>query len=866
MIEKNFEPSDFESKWYDFWDKNGFFVASHDSDKPKYVIILPPPNVTGVLHIGHALTATLEDILIRWRRMQGYNVLWLPGVDHAGIATQMVVEREILKKEGKTRHELGRNEFLKRVWKWKEESQATILNQFRLIGCSLDWTRLRFTLDDVSSLAVKESFVRLFKEGLIYRDTSMIQWCPRCRTALSDLEVKFKERNGKLWYIKYKLADRENEFITIATTRPETLLGDTALAVNPLDERYKSYIGKKVIVPLVKRVVPVISEDLVDINFGTGALKVTPAHDLNDFFIGQKHNLERVTIFDEAAHIIIEPYYGLSREKGREKVVEDLKAQDLLSEIKDYKHNIGHCDRCSTMIEPRISTQWFLNAKEIAKDAILAVKNSEINIIPEEWKKTYFEWLENIRPWCISRQLWWGHRIPVWYCKKCGNIFSSVEEPNKCNKCESFDIFQEEDVLDTWFSSALWPFSTLGWPKETKDYKAFYPTSVMETGFDILFFWVARMIMMGKKLTGLYPFKTVYLHPMIRDEYGQKMSKTKGNVKDPLEIIKITGADSLRFTLASMAIHGRDLLLSESRINGYRNFMNKIWNATRFILRNYSNGKNKNENIFNSWITSKLETLKIDINEALENFRFYEAADKIYHFIWSDFCDWYIEFIKDESVTDKNDETPLLVLEEILRLSHPFIPFITEELWQKLPLKKQAPSIMVSKYPKPSHFNQNINTEKIVSRLIEIIEKVRSKRGEHSLKPSTEISLTIVTSTLIKNEILPYKNIICRFTKAKEIFFSESEPNNSIIIPIEGMKIFIPKSEIIDENKEIEKLETNLSDIKAELERANQKLNNDEFLKKAPKEVVEGVKNRQKTLLEKAFSIEKYLDSISKKQ
>ena len=589
-----YDPHSVEKRLYDFWLKNGLFHAPADSPKKKYCIVLPPPNVTGVLHMGHALTCTIEDILIRRKRMQGYNACWVPGTDHAGIATQMVVERNLQKEEGVSRHDLGREKFVERVWEWKKKSETTILSQLRMMGCSLDWERLHFTLDADVSAAVRETFVRLFKEGLIYRDEAIIQWCPRCRTALSDLEVKFKESRGKLWHIHYVSSKDAKRWLTVATTRPETLLGDTAVAVHPDDERYAGFHGDQVLVPLVKRPIPVIQDAYVERGFGTGALKITPGHDPNDAVIGKRHGLPVLSIMDERAHLnaLAGPYQGLSREKAREKILEDLKAQGLLEKEEEHVNNVGHCDCCGTVVEPRVSAQWFVNAEVLAKPAIEVVEKKEIRIIPEEWEKTYFEWMRNIRPWCISRQLWWGHRIPVWYCK-CGEMTAAVVDPDKCPKCGSAEIRQEEDVLDTWFSSGLWPFSTLGWPKDTADLKTFYPNDVMETGFDILFFWVARMIMLGMKMVGKIPFHTVYLHPMVRDEYGQKMSKTKGNVKDPLEIIDRMGADSLRFTLAIMAVHGRDVLLSDSRIEGYRNFVNKIWNASRFVMMHFSEVKKR---------------------------------------------------------------------------------------------------------------------------------------------------------------------------------------------------------------------------------------------------------------------------------
>ena len=868
-----YDPHSVEKRLYDFWLKLGIFHAPADSPKKKYCIVLPPPNVTGVLHMGHALTVTIEDILIRRKRMQGYNACWVPGTDHAGIATQMVVERHLQKEEGVSRHDLGREKFIERVWEWKKKSETTILGQLRLMGCSLDWERLHFTLDAGVSAAVRETFVRLFNEGLIYRDEAIIQWCPRCRTALSDLEVKFKESRGKLWHIHYVSVKDPSRHLTVATTRPETLLGDTAVAVHPDDERYVSFHGDQVLVPLTKRPIPVIQDAYVEREFGTGALKITPGHDPNDAAIGKKHGLAVLSIMDERAHLnaLAGPYQGLSREKAREKILEDLKAQGLLEKEEDHVNNVGHCDRCGTVVEPRVSAQWFVNAEVLAKPAIEAVEKKEIRIIPEEWEKTYFEWMRNIRPWCISRQLWWGHRIPVWYCA-CGEMTAAIVDPDKCPKCGSGKLRQEEDVLDTWFSSGLWPFSTLGWPKDTPDLKTFYPNDVMETGFDILFFWVARMIMLGIKMVGKIPFHTVYLHPMVRDEYGQKMSKTKGNVKDPLEIIDRMGADSLRFTLAVMAVHGRDVLLSDSRIEGYRNFVNKIWNASRFVMMHFSEVKKENidwSNEVNQWIWSSLNETKRDVNRALDEYRFFDAANQLYHFVWDTYCYWFIEFIKSEEELEarkkRGDSTALQVLEETLRLLHPLMPFLTEEIWQKLPLRLNVPSIAIADYPQENSKQAFPEAEARVERISRIIDQIRTQRGVSNLSPAVEISVTLCPppELNVAKEITPFTEMIRKLAKAREVKVSKDEPASAthVGLILKDLKIYIPRAELGDVEQEKTRKLKEYEEKSQALQRAKEKLNNPGFLK-APEAVRRGVEKQRDDLQQELDALKRYLVEV----
>ncbi len=871
-----YNPKEVESRLYQGWLEMDAFKADAASAKQPYTIILPPPNVTGVLHIGHALTCTLEDILIRRKRMQGFNALWVPGTDHAGIATQMVVERNLQKEKGISRHDLGREKFLEKVWEWKEQSQTTILSQLRLMGCSLDWSRLRFTMDEHLTYAVREAFVRLYREGLIYRENTIIQWCPRCRTALSDLEVKAKAVKGKLWSIRYLREGDPKQALIVATTRPETLLGDTAVAIHPEDERYAAWHGAKVVVPLIGRAIPVIQDAYVDRAFGTGALKITPAHDPNDYLIGKKHGLGSLSVMNERA-VLNEnagPYKDLTREKAREKILADLQAQGLLVKEEDHLHNVGHCDRCNTVVEPRESAQWFVNAKVLAEPAIEAVETKQIKIIPEEWEKTYFEWMRNIRPWCISRQLWWGHRIPVWYCASCQHMMTAVQDPTACEKCGAKELTQDEDVLDTWFSSGLWPFSTMGWPKDTADFKTFYPNSVMETGFDILFFWVARMIMLGKKMTGQFPFHTIYLHPMVRDEYGQKMSKTKGNVKDPLEIIDTCGADALRFTLASMAVHGRDVLLSDARIEGYRNFVNKIWNASRFVLMHFgemTEARSDRGNEINRWIWSRLSEAKKEVNTALEQYRFFDAANRLYHFIWSDYCDWFLEFIKPELEARKaaKDSTAVQVLEEALRLLHPLMPFVTEEVWQRLPLKGSQISISVAEYPAFVAADHDAETEKRVGRVIAIVDAIRSKRGENNVSPAVEIDAAVSVPKSVAKDIAPFEDLIRRLGKVQSLEWSTGTKDGKyVVVPItyanEPIEIRIPRDQLLDIETEKKRAQKELEGAEGELARAIARLASPGFVGKAPPEVIAGAQERQKALETKIASLKVYLADLKK--
>lgn len=873
-LENQYNPQKSEKEIYQEWLKWGVFTASSESAKKPYTIVLPPPNVTGVLHMGHALTGTLEDILIRRKRMQGFNALWIPGTDHAGIATQMVVERHLQKEKKISRHDLGRDKFLQEVWKWKEQSQGTIISQLKTLGCGLDWNRLAFTLDEKVSRAVRESFVRLYKEDLIYRDEAIIQWCPRCRTALSDLEVKFKEVKGSFWKIKYLLDENPDEFLIVATTRPETLLGDVAVAVHPTDERYRNWVGKKVRLPLLNRLIPVIADDYVDPAFGTGALKITPAHDTNDYLVGKKHGLPLLSVFDDEAKINTHGgiYQGLTREKAREKILEDLKSKDLFVNESEHVHNVGHCDRCSTVVEPKVSAQWFVKADVLAKPAIEVVEKKQIRIYPEEWEKVYFDWMYNIRPWCISRQLWWGHRIPAWHCRDCGKTTVEVLDPSRCQHCQSASIQQEEDVLDTWFSSGLWPFSTLGWPQETSDFKTFYPNDVLETGFDILFFWVARMIMLGIKMTGKIPFHTVYLHPMVRDEQGQKMSKTKGNVVDPLEIIDRMGADSLRFFLAWNAFHGRDLRVSDDGVEGCRNFVTKVWNVSKFVLMHFGEVKKPKqdlENLTNQWILSRLNQTKKKVNESLETYRFFEAAQEIYHFVWNEYCDWFVEFIKEKAELDRRkaieDSTALDVLEEVLRLLHPFMPFVTETIWRELPFRSSnEKSIVLASYPEFDSSQEFAGAEIQVQRVIELVEKTRTLRGTHQIPGSKEIPISVWAEGTVLEQLKGFEEKINKMARSGSVQWLKERPEakEKIELVFRDCSVFVDKIHLGDLSQEIEKRRKELAEKREALKRAEAKLQNEKFMAGAPEAVKEGVRKQAADLKAEVVAIERYLHEM----
>ncbi|MBI4849237.1 MAG: valine--tRNA ligase [Nitrospirae bacterium] len=877
MLEKRYEPKDIEKKWYDFWIENEYFRAEGKSDKPPYCIVIPPPNVTGSLHIGHALDITLQDIMIRWKRMSGSNTLWLPGTDHAGIATQNVVEKD-LQKQGTDRHALGREKFIEKVWEWKKLYGGTIINQLKSMGASCDWSRERFTLDEGLSKAVREVFVRLYEEGLIYRGEYLINWCPRCHTALSDLEVEHEEKQGKLYYIKYNFADQDGH-ITVATTRPETYLGDTAVAVNPEDERYKNLIGKMVRLPIINRDIPIISDEFVDASFGTGAVKVTPAHDPNDFDMGKRHNLPFINLLTGDGKMTEEagPYKGQDRFECRKNVLKDLEGMGHLEKVTDHAMAIGHCYRCKTIVEPYLSNQWFVKIKPLAEEAMKAVKEGQVKIIPTGWENSYFDWMENIKDWCISRQIWWGHRIPVWYCKECAEVIVSRETPAGC-KCGSKELVQDEDVLDTWFSSALWPFSTLGWPEDTDDLKTFYPTSVLITGFDILFFWVARMMMMGLKFMKEEPFRHVYIHALIRDAEGQKMSKSKGNVVDPLKMTELYGTDAFRFTLAAYAAQGRDIKFSEQRVEGYRHFLNKIWNVARFISMNVTEGeaaslsiKVKSLSLADRWILSRLSVVCADINKSLEEYRFNDASSYLYQFIWHELCDWYVELIKPELYGENADSkkaaisTLVHVYEVSLALLHPFMPFITEEIWQQLPCKKNDDSLCIREYPSAAEGIEDKEAEEKLNIVMDAVTAIRNIRGELNLSPSLELQALIKASNNAEATLNENITYIAKLAKAKDIKIGSDiqAPKHAATAIKPAFEIFVPLEGLFDFDAEISRLNKEMSKVEEDIQFVDRKLRNEAFISKAPQAVVEENKNKYNEYMEKLKSIQGNIDKLN---
>jgi valyl-tRNA synthetase len=881
-IPKAYEPGKIEKKWYDFWLRQGYFTPEIDPDKKPFVVIMPPPNVTGELHLGHALTATLEDIMVRWHRMKGEPALWLPGTDHAGIATQVVVEQQLAKR-GQTKDEIGREKFTKLTWEWATKSRGDIRRQHQLLGASCDWTREKFTLDEGPSKAVRTAFVRLYDKGLIYRGERMINWCPRCQTALSDLEVEHKDIVGHLYYIRYPLTQSKG-FVTVATTRPETFLGDTAVAVNPADKRYKNLIGKNVTLPIIGKEIPIIADDAVDTSFGTGALKITPAHDPTDFEVAQRHNLSLVNIMnpDATMNENAGPYRGLERFACRDKVLADLKDKKLLEKIEPYSHSVGHCGRCQTMIEPRVSLQWFVQTQPLAKAAIEAVKEGQVTIIPERFTKIYFDWMENIKDWCISRQLWWGHRIPVWYCQGCAKVTASVDEPAACIHCGSKQIIQDPDVLDTWFSSALWPHSTLGWPEDTDDFRYFYPGSVMETGYDILFFWVARMIMMGLEDSGEIPFHTVYLHGLIRDEGGEKMSKLRGNVINPAEAISKYGVDALRFALTTGTSPGNDINLGKSKLESSRNFVNKLWNATRFILQSLDAERLETQaielpprRIEDQWINSQLNRLIKSVTELMENFQFGEAEQQIYDFVWSKFCDWYIEIAK---IRIRSQLTPSPLpfltntLEKSLRLLHPFMPFVTEELWQslkqRLPDKDQmSASIMIAPYPLADDKAFAPEAERVMDSVIEVIRSIRNVRAQYKVKPSKWIEARVYTGELL-SRLIAEKSMIETLAKVRPLTIlgrQEREPtkDKALVLVLKEAEVVVPLAGMMDRRAEEQRLVREREEIKGRIAQLKARLRDNAFLSKAPSQVIEREKQKLALLEDKLKRLHQELSQLS---
>jgi len=856
VLAKTYNPKEVEGRWYKYWEENDLFKANARSDKSPFSIVIPPPNVTGSLHMGHALNNTLQDILARYKRMKGYNVLWQPGTDHAGIATQNVVEKDLVLKKT-DRHQIGREQFIELVWEWRKKYGGIIINQLKRLGSSCDWSRERFTMDEGLSRAVREVFVGLYEENLIYQGDYIINWCPRCHTALADIEVEHEDTDSFLYYIRYPFENQKGS-LTVATTRPETLLGDTAVAVNPEDERYKNLSGLHVLLPVLNKPIPVILDKYVDKEFGTGALKITPAHDLNDFEIGNAHGLERIKVIDENGRMneLSGPYQGMDRFECREKILDDLKNSGLLEKIEPYRNAIGHCYRCKTMIEPLLSKQWFVRTAPLAEKAIAAVKTGKTRIIPANWERVYFDWMNNIKDWCISRQIWWGHRIPAWYCQECGEVMVAKEEPKICTRCKSNNLHQETDVLDTWFSSALWPFSTLGWPDSTDELKTFYPTSVLVTGFDILFFWVARMMMMGLHFMGDVPFRDVYIHALVKDEQGQKMSKSKGNIIDPLVVLDSFGTDSFRFTLSILAAQGRDIRLSEERLAGYRNFMNKIWNAARFSLMNLKDCKSPSIDtdtltLADTWIMSRIGAVADEISSNIEGYKFNDAANICYQFIWHEFCDWYLEMVKlelysnDQKRREAAQSAMQILLSGVLRLLHPFVPFITEEIWQRMPHTEG--SIMSAQFPRRTDFVYDEKSVKEMDLIKEVITGVRNIRGEMNIPPKKAAKIVIDVKGDKEREILKNNHsYITNLAKVESIdFISDTKkPDSSATYVFSDIQVHVLLKGLINYDDEKKRIYKGIKKIEKEMEISQKKLANRDFLNQAPPDIVENVKQK----------------------
>lgn len=876
-LEKTYDPKQFEDRIYKSWEEDGDFIADATSGKKPYTIVMPPPNVTGNLHLGHAMNNTLQDILIRWKRMTGYEALWIPGTDHASISTEAKVVEKITA-DGHSKEEMGRERFLEEAWKWTEEYGGNINNQLRKLGVSCDWSRERFTLDEELSKAVNYVFIKLYEEGLIYRGDRIINWCPSCGTAISDAEVEHQDVHGHIWHIKYPVKDSD-EFVTIATTRPETMLGDLAVAVHPEDDRYRHIVGKHLILPLVGREIPVIADPYVDQEFGTGCVKITPSHDPNDFIVGERHDLGQCIVIEEDATIAegYGPYSGLDRYKARKLMVEDLEAQCFLDHVEDHDHAVGHCERCDTVIEPLLSKQWFVSMEEMIKPARDAVANGDITLVPKRFDKIYYNWTDNIRDWTISRQLWWGHRLPVWYCQDCGEIIVQEEEPTTCPSCSSSKIEQDPDTLDTWFSSALWPFSTLGWPEKTADFDKFFPTDTLVTGYDIIFFWVIRMIFSSLHHTGEIPFDHVYFTGLIRDEQGRKMSKSLGNGIDPLEVIDEFGADALRFTLVTGNSPGNDTRFSEDRVRASRNFANKLWNATRFVLMNLEDGKtydyDKNDlELEDKWILSKLNKAKMQIQKNLENFEIGLAAGEIYEFIWFVFCDWYVEFVKPrlygEEESRKNVALGVLsqVLTESISLLHPFMPFITEEIWQTLPGVEGK--IIHADFPTAKDEDTHADAEEAIDLAIEAVTAIRNERQSRDIAPSKKSPVIFYAEKeevrgLLDQISYEFKNL----ASASEVEVLEEEPHldNAATIVLEQMKIYLPLDGLIDYGAELDKLTKELENAKQEVDRAEKKLANKGFTDKAPAAVVQKEEEKLEANKKLMAEVEQTIEEVRRK-
>ncbi|OUN04668.1 valine--tRNA ligase [Flavonifractor sp. An92] len=864
-LPKVYEPQEVEGRIYEMWEKNGCFEGHRDPDKKPFTIVMPPPNVTGQLHMGHAMDSTLQDILIRFKRMQGYAALWVPGTDHAGIATQIKVEEELRKNEGLTRYDLGREKFLERVWDWKNKYGNRIVEQQKKLGASCDWSRSRFTMDEGLSKAVRHVFVSLYKKGLIYKGSRIINWCPNCVTALSDAEVEYQDKPGNFWHIRYPIQGEEGRYVIVATTRPETMLGDTGVAVNPNDERYKDIVGKKCILPLVGREMPIVADEYVDMEFGTGCVKMTPAHDPNDFEVGLRQNLETIRVLDDNGKVVegYGRYSGMDRYEARKAIVADLEEQGYLVKVEPHQHNVGTCYRCHNDVEPLISAQWFVKMKPLAEEALRVVNDGEVKFVPERFSKTYTNWMENVHDWCISRQLWWGHQIPAWTCQECGHITVSEEDPTECEHCHSKHIKQEEDVLDTWFSSALWPFSTLGWPEETEDFKYFYPTDVLVTGYDIIFFWVARMIFSGCEHTGKPPFHTVFIHGLVRDDKGRKMSKSLGNGIDPLEMANQYGADALRFNLVTGNSPGNDMRFYTERCEAMRNFANKIWNASRFLMMNLTIEKcelPKHLELEDRWILSKLNSVIPEITENMEKYELGVAAQKVYDFIWDSYCDWYIELTKarlqgeDQEAKENAQQVLCYVLTQILKLLHPFMPYITEEIWQALP--HEGDYLMLQQWPE-FHIDLAFpEEEKAMELIMDAIRAVRTRRAEMNVPPSKKAHLTVAT---LEREVftagIPFLKRLASASEVEIIPITEAKQEaGQVVIATHAAQISIPLGELVDLEKEKARVQKELEKNRKMLAGLEGKLQNPGFVNKAPANVVEAERERaekMRALIEK---------------
>lgn len=870
-IPKVYDPASVEKKWYEFWEKNRYFHAEPEPGKKPFSIVIPPPNITGKLHMGHALDNTLQDILIRWHRMMGDNTLWMPGYDHAGLATQIKVEEVLKKEEGKTRFDLGREEFVKRVWAWKEEYGDRIINQLKCLGISCDWERKRFTMDEGCSRAVRETFVSLFEKGLIYKGTRITNWCVNCHTALSDIEVEHEDTPGHLWYVRYPVVGEEDTYLTIATTRPETIPGDTAVAVNPEDERYAKLIGKTLRLPILNREIPVIADSYVDTKFGTGAVKITPSHDPNDYEMGLRHNLPEIVVIGKDGVMTEEagPFAGLERYECRKQIVARLKEEGYLVKIEEHSHAVGHCQRCHNIVEPLVSTQWFVKMQPLVKAAVDCVTDGRTQFVPERFTKNYTGWMESIHDWCISRQIWWGHRIPVWYCDDCGEMSASRTDLEKCPKCGSTHIHQDEDALDTWFSSALWPFSTMGWPDNTELLKQFYPTSVLVTGYDIIFFWVARMLIMGMEFMKEIPFEKVFIHGLVRDSQGRKMSKSLGNGIDPLEVIEKYGADTLRFMLITGNTPGNDMRFYWERVEGTRNFANKIWNASRFALMNME-GYDKDAELApytlaDKWILSRLQDTVKDVTGLLERFELGEAGRAIYDFIWSEVCDWYIEIAKPrlynkEAAAERATAQHVLatVLVSAMKLLHPYMPFITEEIYQCLP--HEAESIMISKWPVADESLVDPEAERGMNAIMDSIKAIRNMRAEVNANPGKKIPAIMLVSEDLREVVAhndSYIKLLGGIDNLELRPLNGEKPENAMAAVVTGIEVYLPLAGLIDVEKETQRLSKELAAMEKDLQRAGGKLNNAGFLAKAPEDVIAKERAKYEELSGKIEAVKK---------